>query len=83
MELFQGSSDGNAVADRQYRQLKKDSEEIDRALEDFLRERASANKLQQDAFDAYDAEMMEIGGLDENFEEYDLNTLYDWACSND
>ena len=77
MELFQGSSDGNAVADRQYRQLKKDSEEIDRALEDFLRERASANKLQQDAFDAYDAEMMEIGGLDENFEEYDLNTLYD------
>lgn len=69
MSTMQNSGE-DVFAQRTYNQLKRDSEDIDRALEDFLSQRNEASRLQQDALNAYDAEMLDLDALDEDFEEY-------------
>jgi len=63
MESFGGFGGSQLAAenDRIARRLKQDSEDISRALDEFLAERNAATKMQRDALDNYDQEIANIG----------------------
>jgi len=62
--------------------LKKDSADIDRALEDFLEARNAASQLQKDALEVYEQEMAEIAELgDMNMIENEMGESF--AIDND
>ncbi len=59
-----GGSQFAAENDRVARRLKQDSEDISRALDEFLAERNAATKMQRDALDNYDQEIANIGVIE-------------------
>jgi len=66
METFEsyGGSQLELENDRVARRLKQDSEEISRALDEFLAERNAATKMQRDALENYDQEIANIGFIE-------------------
>lgn len=58
--------------DRVNRRLRQDAEDISRALDDFLAERSAATKLQNDAYDQYEAEIAAIGETDDEYKQDEL-----------
>ncbi len=55
----------NIFAENAAKQLRKDIDDIDNALESFLNDRLAATRLQDDAFDAYEAEMKQIDATEQ------------------
>lgn len=56
------SNNSDIFAEQAARRLRKDVQEIDDALAEFFNNRAAATKMQEDALDAYELEMKDLGG---------------------
>jgi hypothetical protein len=56
------SNNSDVFAEHASRRLRKDVQEIDDALAQFFNDRAAATKMQDDALDAYEMEMKDLGG---------------------
>jgi hypothetical protein len=59
-----GSNVSHIFAEQASRRLKNDVQEIDDALAAFFNNRSEAMKMQDNALDAYELEMKELGGED-------------------
>lgn len=59
--LFDGTMEVDSFSDKIAKRLQKDSEEINRALNDFLLEREAVSRAQAAAYAAYEAEVAALG----------------------